>query len=411
MVVALTEIVLVVIVLAWKRLDGLDLEVYRLGAEALASSGDPYGPLPPTRDGTVLPFTYPPAAALLFLPLVLVPIDVALVALTVVSVLGIGVSAGLCFIRYDRKIVMVGASAVAVQVVALFSEPVRSTLGFGQINILLMLLVAVDLLAPMRRWPRGVLVGVAAAIKLTPIVFVLFFLFGKDRRAAVRSALAFVGCALVAGLLFPSASVKYWTDLVFASSRIGDPGYIGNQSIRGLVARSGLGNTWQTVAWIAAALLVLAATIWITRRAVAVAEPVLATCACAIGGLLMSPVSWTHHWVWGVPVLGVITYLGLRGSRRQLISAVALASVALFLFIDSPLWDHRDIWLPRESYVLTGLLLLGALAWIVGSTHRPRSIDSCPGPSPAPARSVSTLSRAGRGTPSPRPDAVAPARW
>ncbi|WP_246256989.1 glycosyltransferase 87 family protein [Amycolatopsis anabasis] len=358
-VLVAVEIVIVAVVLVWKRLDGLDLDVYRLGAQAFFEHGDPYGPLPATRNGTWLPFTYPPFAAIAFAPLLVVQLDVALVALTVISVIALAAVIALCVGWYERRVAVAGAVVLGVQVGALMSEPVRATLGFGQVNLLLMVLVAVDALAPMRRWPRGVLIGLAAAVKLTPAVFVLFFLLRKDFRAAARSVAVFAGCAAIAWLIAPRASGEYWTRLMFAGERIGDPGYIGNQSLRGLIARLGIGS--QSLVWVVAAVVVLGLAVWVMRRAVHAGQPVLALLACALGGLLVSPVSWTHHWVWGGPVLGVVCWLAVRGGRARAVPLLGLAAVSAFVFLRSPLWDYRDVWPIRESYVLVGLVLLGML--------------------------------------------------
>ncbi|GAB3583278.1 glycosyltransferase 87 family protein [Amycolatopsis endophytica] len=341
------EVVLIGILLAWKRLDGLDLDVYRLGARALFDHGDPYGALPPTRNGTFLPFTYPPFAAFVFAPLLVIPPDVALAGITVVSVLALGAVLALCFARHDRRLHVFGGIALIVQAVALFSEPVRATLGFGQVNLLLMLLVTVDALAPVRR--GGFLVGLAAAVKLTPAAFVLFFLLRKDFRAAARAVATFAGCALLAWVIAPRASVTYWTKLVFAGDRVGDPGYIGNQSLRGLFARLGA-PTW---AWAVAVVVTLVVTVLVMRGA----DRVVALLACALGALLVSPVSWTHHWVWAAPVIGILTWRGRR-LRPLVLGTAALATV---VFVLSPLWDHRSVWPLAESYVLTGVLLLLAL--------------------------------------------------
>ncbi|MFD4252646.1 glycosyltransferase 87 family protein [Amycolatopsis thermoflava] len=344
------EVVLVGILLAWKRLDGLDLDVYRLGAQAFFDRGDPYGPLPPTRNGTLLPFTYPPFAAFVFAPLLVIPPDVALVGITVVSVVALGAVLVLCFSRYDRRLHVFGGAALIVQAVALFSEPVRATLGFGQINLLLVLLVTVDALAPVRR--RGFLVGLAAAVKLTPAAFVLFFLLRKDFRAAGRAVATFACCAALAWAIAPQASVTYWTKLVFQGERVGDPGYIGNQSLHGLLARLGA-PTW---AWLVAVAVTLVVTALVMRRA----DAVVALLACAVGALLVSPVSWTHHWVWAAPVIGALTWRGRR-FRPLVLGTAALATV---VFVVSPLWDHRSVWPLAESYVLTGVLLLLVLGLV-----------------------------------------------
>jgi alpha-1,2-mannosyltransferase len=332
------ELVLIAVVLLWKRLDGLDLDVYRLGTQAFFAKGDPYGVLPPTRDGTLLPFIYPPFAALAFAPLLAVPLQTALVALTVISVLALGAALTLCFARFDRRLQVVGPAVLAAQTVALFSEPVRATLGFGQVNLLLMLLVTVDVLAPLKR--RGYLVGLAAAMKLTPLAFILYFLVRKDFRSAARAAGTFAVCALGAWVVAPDASVRYWTTLAFQGVGISDPGYIGNQSLRGLLARLELGQAW----WLVAVVLVLAATAFAIHRA---KHPVPAFLACALGALLISPLSWTHHWVWSAPVIGVLCW------ERRWWAAVP----ATIVFVVSPVWDFQ-FWPLRESYVLTGIVLL-----------------------------------------------------
>lgn len=336
------ELVLLVVVLVWKRLDGLDLDVYRLGTAAFFRTGDPYGVLPPTHDGTVLPFTYPPFAALAFVPLLAVPARVSLIALTVVSVLALGAALAWCFARFDRRPHVVGVAVFAAQAVALFSEPVRSTLGFGQINLLLMLLVVFDVLGPIQQ--RGYLVGLAGAVKLTPLAFVLFFLVRKDFRSAARAVGAFVVAEAVAWVLAPRGSVRYWTSVVYSGDRIGDPAYIGNQSLRGVLERLGVGGAW----WAVAVVLTLALTAFAIHRA---RHAVPALLVCALGALLVSPISWTHHWVWLAPAIGVLCRQGRWWA----------AVPATIVLVVSPVWDFA-FWPLRESYVLTGLAVLLLLA-------------------------------------------------
>ncbi|WP_236797011.1 glycosyltransferase 87 family protein [Amycolatopsis sp. GM8] len=332
------EIVLIVVVLLWKRVGGLDLDVYRLGAKAFFTHGDVYGVLPPTRDGTHLPFTYPPFAAFAFAPLLVIPPETALIAMTALSVLALGAALAVVFSQFERRLHIIGPVVLAAQAIALFSEPVRATLGFGQINLLLMLLVTIDLLAPYER--RGYLVGLAAAVKLTPLAFLLYFLVRRDYRSAARAAGTFAVSVLGMWAIAPDASARYWTKLVFDGDRVGDPGYIGNQSLRGTLARLDLGQFW----WLIAAVLVLAATAYAIHRA---RHPVPAMLACAVGALLVSPVSWTHHWVWIVPVIGLLYW------RRQWWAAVP----ATIVFFVSPLW-YSTFWPLQESYVLGGLILL-----------------------------------------------------
>jgi alpha-1,2-mannosyltransferase len=226
----------------------------------------------------------------------------------------------------------------------------------------------------MKRWPRGVLVGLAAAVKLTPAVFVLFFLARKDFKSTGRSLGVFAVCGLASWWISPSASEQYWTEMVFSGVQIQDPGYIGNQSLRGMIARIGWDGIGQLV-WAALVVLVMVATWLIVRRAVAANQPVLAVLACAVGGLLASPISWTHHWVWICPGIGVLCWLALPKKRAPATAYLAVAALAAYVFIDSPLWDHQSVWPLRESYVLFGLVFLAVLALLARPKHSAQPLD------------------------------------
>ena len=125
---------------------------------------------------------------------------------------------------------------------ALLLEPIRSTLTYGQINSLLMALVAFDCLTRAPRWPRGILVGIAAAVKLTPAVFLLFFLLRRDLRSAARAGLSFAACTGAGFALAPDDSLRYWTQNAYQPTRIGGIAYAANQSILGTLARRGRGH-------------------------------------------------------------------------------------------------------------------------------------------------------------------------
>jgi alpha-1,2-mannosyltransferase len=180
---------------------------------------------------------------------------------------------------------------------------VWQNLSFGQINLILMLAVLVDLVRPERRW-SGVLVGIAAGLKLTPLVFVVLLVLIGHRAAAARASLAFAGTLLVGLVAIPGAT-RYWTDDLLEPTRVGPPALAHNQSVYGALTRL-LDETPPTWLWaavagpIAVALLLVAAAWW--RRG----ERVLGTCLGALAMLLASPVSWSHHWVWAVPVALVL---------------------------------------------------------------------------------------------------------
>ncbi|RSM76030.1 hypothetical protein DMH04_36590 [Kibdelosporangium aridum] len=362
----------VVGLISWlKVLDGMDFEIYRLGALTWLQGGDPYGVLPPTRRGIHLPFTYPPFAILTFLPATLVSAWAGFLVLTVISIVLLPAVVFLFLVALrgrDRGLVLPAFVAIGVQLLAAGMDPVRSTLGYGQINMVLMALVAIDCLLPNKRF-RGALIGLAAAIKLTPAVFVLFFLVRKDYRAAMRAGVTFLAATAVAFVVLPGSSVTYWTVLLFNGERIGGPDYVGNQSLRGAFARLSV-DFW----WVLPAAVIIALTVFVIRRtSVPVGLAVTALC-----GLLVSPISWVHHWVWLVPVLVVFGWVAITERRIGMGVAVVLAAgVAIY----SPIWRFEQggwsdgFWQQAVSdiYVLAGIVLLGAAVAYAGGRSTRRS--------------------------------------
>ncbi|MGW4061887.1 glycosyltransferase 87 family protein [Amycolatopsis sp. NPDC004747] len=369
---AVLEIAAVVLVLVLKRFDGLDLEVYLGGAKALAEQGSPYDAWVPTTHQILLPFTYTPFAAAVFLPGTLLPFAVTMKLVSIASILATGVVAYLYAATLNGSLtdptkvngrVVAALVAIGAQLAGALLEPVRSTLGFGQINALLMVLVVLDVLLPgERKRTKGLLIGVAAAIKLTPAVFVVYFLCRRDFRSAARVVAGFVAAGALLWLIRPSASFTYWTKLVFDAGRIGGVDYVGNQSLHGLTVRAGLPE----FGWVLAAVAVMAVVAVIVVRA---AEPVLGLTACALGGLLVSPISWTHHWTWCVPVLVLAGWYAWRFDRAVRWVAAAVVVAGLALFIAGPMWfaprpaPSAGWWLATESYELFGLALLALAAF------------------------------------------------
>ncbi len=373
----------------------IDLDVYRIGASVWRNGGDLYGTMRATRVGLSLPFTYPPIAAVFLAPLTFVPFAVATIGLTLLSIVVlVGVLA--VFLRalgLPRR--RLGWALAVVMPVALFIEPVQANLSFGQVNILLMLLVTLDCLLPRTRWPRGLLVGVAAATKLTPAVFILFFLVRRDRRSARNAVLSFLGTTAVGFVLAGSSSVKYWTGTVFDSGRIGGVGYVGNQSVQSVLARAGLHGAPATGLWILLSIGVVALAARSMLRAFdgGQAGPALVLNAFCV--LLVSPISWTHHWVWIAPALLCLVALAWRS--RALAPAL-IAAGGLVLFCVAPMWklplgsDRELDWswgqqLIGSSYVWFGLgvLIYAAFSRRVWQDRRqPGAGSSGPsGPSPS----------------------------
>jgi alpha-1,2-mannosyltransferase len=286
--------------------------------------------------GARLPFTYPPVAAVLLSPLAMVPMAVASAVLTAASAGLLALVLRACLRSLDQTGEHLGGWAVWwLLPPALLLEPVRNTLTYGQVNILLMALVAMDCLAPSARWPRGSLVGLAAAIKLTPAAFVLFFLLRRDWRAAGMAAGSFLAATAVGFTLAWHDSVQYWTRTVFDASRVGGLPYAANQSVVGVLTRLGLSHSDLAAFWLLVAIAVVVAAWRGMRRCFAASQDCLALSLNGLAALLISPISWSHQWVWCVPALVALAAVGLRHRAWGLLAATA---AGLVIFAIGPQW-------------------------------------------------------------------------
>lgn len=363
----------------------IDADVYRMGARAWLDHRPLYadGALFETQAGLELPFTYPPLAAVAFSPLALVPLPVAGVAITAVTLLLLVVSVWIVLTRLqvaENTALLPGApwarrgwlaaGIVAVSVTTL--EPIRANFSFGQINVVLMTLVIADCVPRRTPWPRGVLLGVAIALKLTPAVFLLYLVLRRDGRA-VAWALGTFAAATAAGFVLAwRDSWQYWTETVHDTSRIGTATWNTNQNVAGALARLNLDETTGFIAWTAICFAVLALTVWAVRRMLAAHEPTLALICVALFGLVVSPVSWSHHWVWSLPAVTVLAVLGWR-RRSVVLTALAVGGVALMVWPPLGLLpEHQEssaTWwrqLFGMGYVWWALAVIGVGGAVVG---------------------------------------------
>jgi alpha-1,2-mannosyltransferase len=333
----------------------IDLDVYRIASRVWLRDGNPYRNLLTTAQGTRLWYTYPPIAVVLLAPLAIVPMWLSGVLLTLASIAALA----LTLVAFGVR----GWTLTCVLPVALFLEPMWSTLDYGQINALLMAMVAVDCLAVTPRTPRGCLVGLAAAVKLTPALFMLYFLLRRDYRAVGVSAVSFASATALGFALAPAESVPYWTHDVFATSRIGNPIYASNESILAVLERAGMRpGAMTTVVWLALSCVVLAVACRGMSRSFEAGLPRLALVLNAFAVLLVSPISWSHHWVWAVPALVILACAGPFRLRL----AAGLGTVIFFL---APQWwfpsgGQRElrwaVWqqIVGSSYVIFAILVL-----------------------------------------------------
>src|SRR3954447_4416071 len=393
-----------------------DLVVYRDGGLIVRHVSPAYDPhrASPLYDWTGshgVQFTYPPFAAVLFSVASVLSWTVMRWAMTLASMAALGLTLWLVFgaLGYrDRPAVRAGGT-LGVSALALATEPVQQTLSLGQVNLLLMLLVAADLLTGgalvpggRTRWWHGIGIGVAAGVKLTPLIFIPYLLLTRRYRQAATASGAFAATVALGYAILPGDSGTYWANGLFLkANRIVFLGTRGNQSLRGVLARLAGSVSAGTVPWIAAAVLVAVAGLVAAALLYRARQPVPAMLACALTGLLVSPLSWDHHWVWVAPGLALLAHLGAVAGRRAVRAAWWGAGLLLFLIFaswpqlwnlgqsgltpaglgwyapgtyfatGSKPWYHEFHWhglqlLAGNSAVLTGLVCLAALVVTAG---------------------------------------------
>ena len=336
-----------------------DVRVYWWGGQQAARGGALYTP------GARYSFTYPPFAAALFGLASRAPEGVLAVVITATSTGALAAlcaqSLGLAGIRRRPETVF------AVTALALLTWPVAYTLRLGEVNLILAALAGADLL---RRhdghWAQGIATGLAAGIKLTPLIFVAYLAITGRVRAAVTAAAAFAATVAIGVVLLPAPSRVFWLGGVFFDqNRVGDPANPSDQSLSGAVARLAGSPDPACQWWVIAALLTGMAGITVAAWAHWRGRRLAGVSCCAITGLLISPFSWTHHWVWAVPLLAALGVVAWR--RRSAACGLAAAAAAAVFSQRIPLpWPGHLPGLVRllegDLYVLCGLALLAGTA-------------------------------------------------
>ncbi|RRO15161.1 DUF2029 domain-containing protein [Saccharopolyspora rhizosphaerae] len=356
----------------------MDTEIYRLGARAWLNGYQVYGDdlTPESPDSATLPFIYPPFAALLFIPLTWMSETAAVVVVALCSHLAILVTA--YSLARSSRYLAARSGQVAVATALLMPwltlvEPARETINYGQINLVLMALVAADCLLPRTRWPRGLLVGIAAAIKLTPLGFLLFFLLRRDYRAMSITGLTFSTTVFVGFLAAPRDSADWWLDKMLSTGDSFGTVYAGNLTLRSLLAKQELTGVALDSLWVAGALVLLVLTVLGIRYALSVRDVPLALVLNAVWILLVSPISWSHHWVWAAPALALVFLMSLRNRWHGMTIAVVISAITV---LAGPQWylpntgDRELDWtisqqIVGNAYTLIGIgfLACAAIAW------------------------------------------------
>jgi alpha-1,2-mannosyltransferase len=364
--------------LALKSASGLmlDLDVYRSGGQAILHGANLYA----MRFADRLQFTYPPVSAILAVPLALAPSgadQIGWIAM-VYGPLLLAIRAGFRPILSRAGIAALVVFPVILAIAA-YLQPVLQEIGLGQVDLLLLGLCLIDCVAKRPRWPRGVLIGLATAIKLEPGVFIVYLLITGRRREAATAALAFGGLTALAWAINPRDSVAYWTSAIFDTRRLGGIGSAANQSLRGMVLRLHTAVAPDLI-WLPLVLVVGVAGFAAARACWRRGHDLAGIAITGLLGALLSPVAWIHHLCWVVVAIGVIAGDGRR-LRRILLAAL---TCALFL-TDLPAWvehtqSHAQLaslpgYLMENSFGLAALALIPVLLWAGRSAAEPPSGD------------------------------------
>ncbi len=344
-----------------------DIAVYRAEGEAAATGGDLYGFTVTRWD---LPATYPPFAALLFIPTTWLSLGTLKIAAVVVNAALLALLIHLsCKATGLRKAAHSAPTLLTVTALGLWLEPVFQTFVFGQVNLALACLVLWDLSRPDGARLKGFATGLAAGVKLTPAIFAVYLLITGRVKAAGTAVAGFLVSALLGWLVLPEASIEFWTRRMFETERVGKVWIVDNQSLQGLISRV-LHDPEPGLLWAVPAVLTAAAGLAVARRVHRRrgldAWGVLCT---SVTALLVSPISWSHHWVWCVPLLIALAAHTRRSRpRRALLAAVTLAFTVRTMWtvphtgdLDLRLpWWHQPL---ASPYPLLGLALLVTVAW------------------------------------------------
>ncbi|MEV4128006.1 mannosyltransferase [Nocardia sp. NPDC049707] len=322
-----------------------------------------------------LPFTYPPFAALVFFPLHYFPFTLVAVLWLLAIVVALYVVVWIAFelilgaerMRESRwRTAVVWWTAIGV-----WMEPVRTTIDYGQVNVFLVL-GAMLAVRSSRWWLSGGLIGVIAGIKLTPAISGLYFVARRRWGTAAWSAVVFGATVGVSFLINHKDAERYFGTLLGDADRIGPVGSVWNQSLRGALSRL-LGHDVQSGPWWLAAAVVVAVLAFFAWRALGPDDRLGTLIIVQLFGLMVSPISWSHHFVWLLPTVLWLVY----GPLRQAPGARILAGYWLVTTLVGVPWvlsfAQPSIWTISRPGVLSWLGavdvvgVLAFFAWVIWS--------------------------------------------
>ncbi|WP_155369740.1 glycosyltransferase family 87 protein [Catellatospora vulcania] len=352
--------------------DFFDLKIYMSAVNWWGDGHDLYDYAQPDRVQGALYFTYPPFAALLLFPFGLLPLGVTQALFTLGTVAAVVVTTYWLVAPLARRQGWPAWYAVGIAApLVLVIEPLRETITFGQINLLLIVLIMLDLLVLGPRGSKwtGVGIGVATALKLIPGLFIVYLLVTRQWRAAFTAMGAAAGVTLLAAAIAPRASWDFWTSALWDTARVGRLDYTGNQSLQGLLARLVAPEQPAKWLWLLLALAVLGLGMWRAARAGLAGDAVTGLALTGLVSGLISPITWPHHLYWFVPaIVTLVAAAQHAGDGRRwgwLAFAAGTYAVCVIGVVSVVDWgvaavptDTAGLFLARNAYVLLSLVLL-----------------------------------------------------
>ncbi|WP_433308054.1 glycosyltransferase 87 family protein [Micromonospora sp. CA-269861] len=302
-VLALVTVLAVAITVLPGHRGWFDVGVYHGAVGHWVGGGDLYE----WTTGNGYGFTYPPFAAVSMLPMAALAWYPTIVANLLLTALAVAFLLHLLVDPLARRHGWTRWYALALACCLLAGlNPVRDTVSFGQVNLLLVALVYVDLWL-LERGSRlaGVGMGLAAAVKLTPAIFIGYLLVTGRWRAAATAIGTAIAATAVAAVLAPQASRTFFTEALWDTDRVGELAYVSNQSLLGVVARLDPAHPDRRL-WLLLVVAVLAVWMVRVRRAVRDGDERAGFALTGVAACLVSPVTWVHHLVWLVPGLVVL---------------------------------------------------------------------------------------------------------
>ncbi|MDO3700834.1 glycosyltransferase 87 family protein [Micromonospora sp. C28SCA-DRY-2] len=361
--------------------DFFDLKIYMRAMDWWAAGNPLYDYVQPDRVQGELYFTYPPFSALLLLPFGALPLGATVAIFTALTGLAVVVTTRWLVLPVIERHHLPRLFTLVVAVLLVLAvESTRETITFGQINMLLVVLILADLLFAVpqgRKW-AGVGVGLATALKLFPGIFIVYLLATRRWRAAIVASVTAAAATLLAAAVAPRDSWRFWTHELWATDRVGRTDYTGNQSLFGLLSRITAPEQPSRLVWLLLVAVVAGYGLWRAVRAARAGDALAGLALTGLVGALVSPITWTHHIYWFIPAVVVLvdaawradpsTMAGMR--RRRWLAALAIGTIALIVYgvvtfydwgVAPARTDSPGEFLVRNTYVLLSLLLLVTL--------------------------------------------------